>query len=251
MRPLLLLLLALPGTAAAVDPVPPGVGDLLEALGFGPEAPLLRDRRREGSRDRDRRGEGKPDREDRRPDRSRENAPEQRAPPRNPFEFTPALTAELGGGLAAGIPAITTTVRGRVDLLGVGGTSTFYTDGQGWLSSTDLGPTLYLDGEEFEIGIQPSVIWRDSSGVPPGLGGGLRVWGTVQLNDRVLLFGEPKIGHARGQWAYHLRLGAAFRVSPHLYGRLSYDFRDVLGLGILDPMSAGHQGLFATVGVRF
>ena len=168
-------------------------------------------------------------------------------PPPNPWDFDPTVVAELGGGLSTGIPGGTGMARGRWDQIGLGVTSTFLTDGSGWLSESDAGPVIYLDAsDDVEIGLQPSVLVAAADGLSPQLGAGVRAYGTAELGDRFLVQVDPMVGRLDEAWQLHLRAGAGYRFTPNVYGRVSYDARDDIGGD--RPLA---HGVFGTVGLRF
>lgn len=171
--------------------------------------------------------------------------------PRNPYDFDPSFVAELGGGLASSVPGGTGVVHGRYGHFGAGATSTFFADGDDWLSETDVGPAVFFDSDHIEFGLQPSLLISAGNDVRPELGVGVRSYTTAELGDRVMLHLDPMLGHVNRQWNYHLRVGASYRFTPNVYGRVSYDMRDILDLNDLDVSRAAMQGVFGTVGVRF
>lgn len=59
------------------------------------------------------------------------------------------------------------------------------------------------------------------------------------------------LGRINHNWNYNLRAGVGYRFTPNVYGRVSYDYRDVLDLGDLNISQASMQGVFVTGGVRF
>lgn len=175
------------------------------------------------------------------------------APRVDPWSVNPIFVAELGGGLMGGAGAGQGMVRGRFardSHFGAGVSSSILADSDDWLSETDVGPVLYLDSKHIEFGLQPSLLVSAGNGVQTALGGGARSYTTVELG-RVGLHFDPMLGYINHQWNYDLKVGASYRFTPNVYGRVSYDYRDVLDLGDLELSQTAMHGVIGTVGVRF
>jgi len=179
-------------------------------------------------------------------------APIEREP--NPYAIhwnRPSFVSELGGGyLAGGIGSGTGMIALRGGFLGLSGMNSTFSDGEDWLSETDIGPTLFIASPNIIFGLQPSVLISAGNGVQTELGAGARSYTSVHLNQLVFFF-DPMLGVINGQWNYHLRIGAGWRVTPTVYVRASYDYRDILDLTDLDISQASLQGVFVTLGLRF
>lgn len=162
----------------------------------------------------------------------------------------PTFIAEVGGGaLTDGTGAGTAHLQQRFGPVGLGLQSSYLTDGEDWLSETDLGPMVYMASPNIVFGLQPSLLVSVFDG-DSTFGAGARSYTSLHV-ERVQLHFDPMLGLINGQWNYHLRVGASYRLTPVVYGRLSYDYRDILDLTDLDISQASLQGVMLTVGMRF
>jgi len=175
-------------------------------------------------------------------------------PGRDPFAERPIFLAELGGGAMGDAGVGQAMVRGRFArdaLLGAGVSSSLFATRQDWLSESDLGPIVYLDARHVEFGLQPSLLVSAGNGVRTELGGGARSYTTITLGRRFGLHFDPMLGYIGRQWEYDVKLGASYRFTPTVYGRVSFDHRDILDLGDLHVSQTGLNGAVASVGVQF
>lgn len=174
--------------------------------------------------------------------------------------FRTTALGELGGGVFAGPVGVGTAhAQVRWAWFGAGLQSTFMHDGTSALSETDVGPTLSIASRNIVFSLQPSLLVSvykpgeepdDPTFDPTELGFGVRSYTTVHLHRAMLHF-DPMLGVINGQWSYHLRVGLGYRITPAVYARLSYDYRDIVDLTDLDISSASLQGAVLSVGVRF
>lgn len=167
------------------------------------------------------------------------------------YYMAPSLIAEGGGGfLAGGIGAGTANVQARFGPVGVGGMTSYLNDGSDWLAETDVGPAGYIAGGMLMYGLQPSLLISQGNDVETEYGFGVRSYTTLYAGQIMGHF-DPMLGYINGQWNYHLRVGASYRITPGAYVRVSYDYRDIVDLNDLDISQARLQGVMLTVGGRF
>lgn len=163
-----------------------------------------------------------------------------------------AFTAHVEGGvgaLAQNAVGATGHLRMRYGHVGGGATVTHLADGTDRLTEWDFGPAFFAGGPNFSIGAQPSLMVSQGNGVDPLLGGGLRGYGRLML-DQLFIDFDPMLGYINGQWNYHLRTGIGWRFSPNLHVKGAYDQRNILDLsdGVEhEPL----QGAFLLIGARW
>ncbi|MBT3221648.1 MAG: hypothetical protein HN348_21430, partial [Proteobacteria bacterium] len=110
------------------------------------------------------------------------------------------------------------------------------------------------------FGLQPSLLLSatilDESEITDGkakdflVGGGARSYTTVHLRRLTFHF-DTMLGVINGQWNYHLRIGVGARITPRIFARLNYDYRDIVDLTDLDISSSALQGVVLTIGARW
>lgn len=160
--------------------------------------------------------------------------------------------ANVGGGyLFAGAGIGTGTMRLRFSHFGLSGQVSHLNDGTDFLTESDVGPTFYIHSPIVLFGLQPSLLVSSGNDVDTFFGGGVRSYTEVHLTRRFLLNFDPMLGYINGQWNYHLRVGATYRLTPRFQANLSYDFRDIVDLNDLDISQSRLQGVLLQVGFRF
>ncbi len=169
------------------------------------------------------------------------------------FWKAPSAIAEVGGGYVfGGTGLVTGTAKLRYHWFGVSGQVSHLRQGQEDLTETDVGPTFYMASPAFGLtfGAQPSLLISSASDIDTLYGFGVRSYTDLHLGRLVGSF-EPMLGYINRQWNYHLRVGAAYRITPRIFLKATYDYRDVVDLNDLDISQARLQGFAGMVGFRF
>lgn len=169
------------------------------------------------------------------------------------FWKSPSLDVSLGAGyLFAGVFQGAATAQVRYKWFGVGGQFNYLDDLSTNLIEAEAGPIFYIASPAFGLtfGAQPSLLVSGAADVSTLYGAGLRSYTTLYL-DRLMVSFDPMLGYINRQWNYHVRLSGAYRVTPRVYLKLAYDYRDILDLNDLDISQSRLQGLVGSVGFRF
>lgn len=166
----------------------------------------------------------------------------------------PSAIGELGAGYLLG-NVLQGSVGGRLRLkwFGVSGQVHYLNDLEESLTEADVGPTFHMASTAFGLtfAAQPSLLVSAAPDVETMYGVGLRSYTDLLLGRRVLLNFEPMLGYINGQWSYHVRVGGTYRVTPRVFLKLTYDYRDILDLNDLDISQSRLQGVVGLVGFRF
>lgn len=165
----------------------------------------------------------------------------------------PSAIAEVGGGYVfGGAGLVTGTAKLRYNWFGVSGQVSHLRDSETDLTETDVGPTFYIASPAFGLtfGAQPSLLISSASDVDTLYGVGLRSYTELNLRRVVFSF-EPMLGYINRQWNYHLRVGGAYRITPRVFLKATYDYRDIVDLNDLDVSQARLQGFAGMIGFRF
>ncbi len=175
-----------------------------------------------------------------------------------PDEYTiywkaPSAIAEVGVGYVFdNVAQFTGTTKLRYNWFGASAQVSHLRDSETDLTETDLGPTFYMSSLGFGLtfGLQPSLLISSASDVDTLYGVGVRSYTDLHLRRLVLSF-EPMLGYINRQWNYHMRLGGAYRITPRIFVKAVYDYRDIVDLNDLDISQARLQGITGMLGFRF
>lgn len=165
----------------------------------------------------------------------------------------PSAVADLGAGyVLGGVALLTGTAKLRYHWFGVSGQVSHLRDAEDRLTETDVGPTFYIASPGFGLtfGLQPSLLISSAPDVETLYGVGARSYTDLHLRRLVLSF-EPMLGYINRQWNYHVRLGASYRITPAIFIKAAYDYRDIVDLNDLDISQARLQGVTGMIGFRF
>ena len=165
----------------------------------------------------------------------------------------PSAVAELGAGYVfGGVTMFTGTAKLRYNWFGVSAQTSHLRDARESLTETDVGPTFYIASLAFGLtfGLQPSLLVSSAPDVETLYGVGVRSYTDLHLR-RLVLSLEPMLGYINRQWNYHVRLGASYRITPRVFLKAAYDYRDIVDLNDLDISQARLQGVTGMIGFRF
>ena len=98
-------------------------------------------------------------------------------------------------------------------------------------------------------GIQPSLIYSYLSTGDSEYGFGVRSLNTY-YNDHWMIFFDPLLGYINSEWEYHIKLGAAYRVTPGFYIGAAWEHRDVLDLNDLELSNNALESAMIYIGFR-
>lgn len=176
-----------------------------------------------------------------------------RATPYTIFWRDLSVVADMGGGyLFGGVYQGSASLRLRKNWYGLGAQVSYLNDLKTDLYEAEVGPGFYMIAPLLGLafGIHPSLLISGATDVETQYGFGARSYTTWYLKRLQFSF-EPMLGYMNQQWVYHVRVGGLFRFSPRWFGKLSYDYRDVLDLNDLDISQSSLQGATFTLGFRW